>query len=374
MIKIFAIYLSFAFLALSFLQVHLVAADIPPTKISSQSKIGVIIPLTGPIANWGRSIQLGIQFSAQKIGPTAAQFVFEDEAACDATKALSAAHKLLNVDKVEMILTGCLNGTKAILPLAKRSNVLVVSLGLVDETLARDNRGYLITPSASISAEADGISKLLAADGKKKLAVIRVEDNFTEEIMSGLTRYSARDGWKLGMDERLTFSTNDFRSILLKISRTDADAVLIYAATAQTVNAMRQFKDLRISSLAVYGGYVIEADPPPAQDMVALNGVRYAAVVTPVDDELSRYLHVQNSKETFQTRVAADVMADINTALGVCEDSLTNINCLKNSFVSRTENTPAFSGGFSYDQDGLANRKVRSKVVRDGNYEWIDKN
>ncbi len=332
--------------------------------------VGVIIPLSGPMADWGHSIQLGIEFAAKQ-STSKVQYIFEDEAACDAKKALSAAQKLIELDKVSLLLTGCLNGTLSVLPVAKKADVLVVSLGLVNDALAAQNRDSLITPSASITAEADGISQLLKVDGKKKLAVVRVEDNFTEEVMRGLKEYSLRDGWELVADERLTFDTTDFRPSLLKISRQQgADSVLIYSSSEQVVTAVRQLKELNITSVAPYAGYVIEADPPPANNMELLNGVRYAAAVTPFDDELSRYLASQKSKETFQTRVAADVVPDIATAIEACPNPSNRTNCFRNSLTARTKESLAFSGSFFYNEDGMAQRVVRGKVVRDGAFHW----
>jgi ABC-type branched-subunit amino acid transport system substrate-binding protein len=333
-------------------------------------KVGVILPLSGVMAEWGRSIQLGIEFGT-KNADRQVQYIFEDEAACDAKKAVSAAQKLISIDKVSLVLTGCLNGTMAVLPIAKKADVLVVSLGLVNEELASQNRDGLITPSASITAEADGISKLLKQDGRAKLAVLRVEDNFTEEIMRGLKNYAERDGWKLVTDERLTFDTVDFRPSLLKVSKMGADAVLVYSSTEQVVSALRQMKELKIASLAPYAGYVIEADPPAAKEMEVLNGVRYAAAVTPVDDELSRHLLSLKSKETFQTRVAADLAADIGVAVKDCSQASGRSVCYRTSLTARKVETPAFSGAFSYDQNGLASREVRGKIVKDNKFEWV---
>ncbi len=338
---------------------------------SSPRKVGVIIPLSGPMAEWGQSIQIGINFQANRLGTTT-HYIFEDEAACDAKKAVTAAQKLISVDKVDILMTGCLNGTQALLPISKKADVLVVSLGLVNNDLAKENRDYLITPSASITAEADGISDLLKADGKKRLALVRVEDNFTEELTKGLLADSKQDGWELVLDERLTFNTTDFRPALLKLARHGADSVLFYTSTEQVVNAVRQFKELKIANIGIYGGYVIEADPPPANDLTILDGVKYAAAVTPVDDELSRHLALNGSKETFQTRVGADAVADVEKALLECSGVEKRSRCLRTTITSRTNSTPAFSGGFSYDDKGLASRTVRGKYVANGAYHWID--
>lgn len=337
----------------------------------AETRVGIILPLTGPMAEWGNSIRTGIEFGANKLNSTT-RYIFEDEAACNSEKALSAARKLLDIDKVSVLMTGCLNGTRAILPVSKKLNVLLVSLGLVDEATAQQERNFMVTPSASITAEADGISKLLVHDGKKKLAVIRVEDNFTEELMRGLLKDAASDGWKVLDDEKLSFTTTDFRPSLIKLSRHGIDSILIYAGTEQVVNAVRQFKELKINNIALYGGYVIEASPPPAESMQSLNGVRYVAAVTPTDDELASYLKSKGFKETFQTRVAADAVADVERGFSACDGTANSLPCLIQTIKTRNVNMPAYSGGFSYDENGIASRTVRPKTVSDGKYRWLE--
>ena len=335
------------------------------------TKVGVILPLSGPMADWGRSIQLGVEFEAKR-NRSKIHYIFEDEGACDTKKAVTAAQKLLSIDKISLLITGCLNGTGAILPLAKKTGTLMVSAGLVDEKLAIENRDTLITPSASIEAEADGISKLLKRDGKKKLAIVRVEDTFTEALANGIKKYSIRDGWEVISEEHVSFDNTDFRSVLLKISHSGADSILVYTSTEQVVFALKQLKELKLDSLATYGGYVIEADPPPANDLKVLNGIRFVAALTPVNDELSRFLAENGSKETFQTRVAADAVSDIERAAGACEGKSPLLPCLYKSITARTVSSPAFSGAFTYDENGLASRTVRAKVVQDGEYRWIE--
>lgn len=341
-----------------------IAASEVPTP-----KVGVIIPLSGPMAEWGRSIQLGIEFAREKLD-SRVEFIFEDEAACDAARALTAAQKLLHVDKVDLLMAGCLNGLKSSLPVARKAGALIVSLGLVDDDLVTRGDRFLLTPSASIEAEAQAISRLLKEDGRKRLAVLRVEDNFTEEIVDGLQRHAQGDGWELDSDERVTFGTTEFRSLLAKLATRKIDSLLMYMSTEQVVAATRQLKEQRISSLALYAGYVIEADPPPQQELSVLDGVRYAAAVTPVDDELSAYLISKESKETFQTRVAADAVTDVARAFSICAETQRTTKCLYDAITTRRVTDAAFSGGFRYDSNGLAERTIRGKVVRDGRYEW----
>ena len=85
-------------------------------------KIGVILPLTGNAAVYGLSAKEGIDLSLEDINNTGGingktiQMIYEDSQ-CDSTKAVSAAHKLINIDKVQIIIGHiCSNAAMAVVP------------------------------------------------------------------------------------------------------------------------------------------------------------------------------------------------------------------------------------------------------------------
>ncbi len=89
---------------------------------SPKLKIGVIAPLTGGVATWGRSVLTAIEV-ANSDSPHPAEINFEDEETCSPTKALSAYNFLRTVKKVDIIVASCLEGGQAIAPLAAREKV-----------------------------------------------------------------------------------------------------------------------------------------------------------------------------------------------------------------------------------------------------------
>jgi outer membrane PBP1 activator LpoA protein len=69
-------------------------------------KIGIIAPLSGAVATWGRSVQSAIEL-ANSESDNPAELFFEDEESCSSTKALSAFLSLTNQRGVDIIVGSC---------------------------------------------------------------------------------------------------------------------------------------------------------------------------------------------------------------------------------------------------------------------------
>src|SRR3989344_8762822 len=93
-------------------------------SVSEPIKIGVVAPLTGPVADYGEEIRKGI--ISANIASSSIQFVFEDDK-CDPKEAVSAFKKLTEFEKVQFIIgPACGSPQEAIVPLLKNKSILAV--------------------------------------------------------------------------------------------------------------------------------------------------------------------------------------------------------------------------------------------------------
>ncbi len=88
---------------------------------------------------------------------------------------------------VKFLMTGCLNGTKAIAPLAKRAGIPIFSAGLLDEA-SISKAPELISFSAQIGSEAFQLAAYLRAKKVKLVSVFRHDDSFTTEFFPQLKK------------------------------------------------------------------------------------------------------------------------------------------------------------------------------------------
>jgi branched-chain amino acid transport system substrate-binding protein len=117
---------------------------IAPTTVARAQdsvKIGMILAMTGPGAFYGQVMSRGAQLAVDQvnkaggIGGRRLQILIEDHKSGDADAGVTGARKLLDVDKVPVILTSYSAPTLAIQPLAVEKKVLLLNGGGVGSSL-----------------------------------------------------------------------------------------------------------------------------------------------------------------------------------------------------------------------------------------------
>lgn len=113
-------------------------------------KIGVILPLTGDAASYGKSLQKGIMVADSLLNDSGIDFeiIYEDSKA-QPQQAVSAINKLVSADKVHIIIGDMFTSTTlAIAPIAENNNILLLSpTGSANEISKGKKQVFRIYPS-----------------------------------------------------------------------------------------------------------------------------------------------------------------------------------------------------------------------------------
>ena len=127
--------------------IALALAAFAATVSAADLKVGVLVPITGPVPAFGQSVKEGAQLAidawnakggvlGQKIVP-----VIED-GQCDAAAATNAANKLINQDQVKFILGEvCSGATIPVTELAGAAKVLLLSPTATNPNVTVDKAG-----------------------------------------------------------------------------------------------------------------------------------------------------------------------------------------------------------------------------------------
>ena len=102
-------------------------------KVTGPILVGVIAPMSGPGASLGEFAKNTVDMTVEKINKEGGvngqpiQLVYEDDQ-CDPAKSVSAMQKLINVDRVKIVLeTTCSSGVISSVPIATQNGVFVFS-------------------------------------------------------------------------------------------------------------------------------------------------------------------------------------------------------------------------------------------------------
>ncbi len=216
-------------------------------------KVGVIAPLTGEVATIGVSAVKAIELAAEEFNArsktTRIQLVLED-AKCEGAISAKAANKLINVDKVEVILGGlCSAETIAAAPVAETSGVVLFS-------------GCSTAPSITglgdfvfRDAPSDAYQGVFTANymydelGKRKAAIIYSNTDWGFGITKSFSKEFERLGGQVVAVDSIEQESNDVRSQLLKANSKNPDIIYTPMYSQNQGLTAKQAKEMGIKAM-----------------------------------------------------------------------------------------------------------------------------
>ncbi len=196
-------------------------------------KIGVLLPLTGDLSVTGEKMYNGVRLAAAQL-PKNIQVVYEDDHS-DVTTGVTAANKLLSVDKVDM-LVGLYNPdeTKAVAPIAKAAGKQIFSTNFCDTSFATMDNVFCGYPGAA-GQLATAVS-MIKAKNLKKFAIVDSNSSFGIDSRDAMKAIAEQVGATVVLNDFLPNSpTRDYHTEALKVMKSGAD--VIFTATDSPTDA-----------------------------------------------------------------------------------------------------------------------------------------
>ncbi|MES2088208.1 MAG: ABC transporter substrate-binding protein [Patescibacteria group bacterium] len=213
-------------------------------------KIGVMLPLTGDAASYGEGGRNVYQLAVEEINAAGGvdgrqiELVIEDSK-CNGKDASSAAQKLINIDKVQIILGGFCSGESiAATPIAAAGKVALFSPGSSSPDLTNISP-YFFRNYPSDASQGKVLAET-AYNSKqwKKVAVIQEQTDYALGVFKSFSTSFEGFGGTIVKEETET-ANSDFRSILTKLKAANADALFIDTQTpAMSDRILKQVQDL----------------------------------------------------------------------------------------------------------------------------------
>lgn len=221
------------------------------TKTTEQSsfKVGIILPLTGDAASYGEPGEKVFRLATEEVNNSGGvdgkklELVVED-GKCNGKDATNAAQKLVNVDKVQVIIGGfCSSESLAAVPVAAQGKVAIMSIGSSSPALTG------VSPYFWRIFPSDASQGSLGAEqankrGYKKVAFLQEQLDYPLGIYKAFdARFKELGGTTI--KEEFAPATTDFRTQLTKLKAQNPDALFIDGqASPATGRILKQLKDL----------------------------------------------------------------------------------------------------------------------------------
>ncbi len=234
--------------------VGIVAIVIIAILLSSQKepttktlKIGMLLPLSGSAAQYGEQIKNGAEIYRKRLADEGRniEIIYEDNKADPAT-AISAYRKLIDIDRVDYMVSAMTRATIPLIDLVKQDKVPMI-MTLVAGDWDKAKTGYVVRfyPTARQYVRSDDENKVL--NGLSSVGVIYVNDEYGQSVFREIQKFSVEKGFKIGIAESYLPNNQDYRLLLSKIKSAGIDLIMMISSSPVELSAIsKQYKELGI--------------------------------------------------------------------------------------------------------------------------------
>jgi len=236
------------------------AALAVPGESQSPIKIGVIEPLSGPVAASGNYVRMGAEIARDwlnakgGIGGRKVDLLIEDNKS-DPKEAASAAEKLIVRDKVPAIMGAWGSSmTLAAMPKLEEYGVpMVVETSSAASITKRGNQWiFRISPPSEM--EALGLEQYVDKLGVKRVDFLAVNTDWGRGSITAFGDMLKKKGAAVGVAEYMEQSATDMNAQLTKIKATGGDTLFLTTAVEQITLVMKQAQEQRLTRKVVTTG------------------------------------------------------------------------------------------------------------------------
>lgn len=354
--------------------VPLIPAAVLPT---GPVKVGVILPLSGDAASYGTPVKNAIALAVEEInkaGGIAGQQVepIYEDGQCKGDVAATAAQKLINVDKVKIILGGgCSGETLAFTPLAEQNKVIVFSSLSSSPDISKAG-DYIFRNAPSDLEPAIQLAELVYKS-HKRIGIISEQTDYAQAFRRVFSeKYNALGG-EIVADELFKQGEKDFKTYLTKIKSKKPEAIFVDPQTGIAAGLIaKQAKELGVKA-QLYGIYwttdkdFFAAAKGAADGFIALDFVADTNNQK-VADFMAKYRAKYNEDPTFPQYAVLgyDAPYIIKEAIEKAGYDTTKIK----DFLYTIKNYNGIIGIYGFDQNGdVVGIKFKAFKIRGGKAE-----
>lgn len=199
-------------------------------KSDSIIHLGFIGPQTGDLAVYGEIEKNVTQIAVDEINKDGGingkqiQVTYEDDQ-CMGKNALSAAQKLINVDRIKILLVTCSQSVLPIAPIAEKEHALVFASYAASSAIS--NAGDYTFRNAYSNADITRVAAENVIAKYSKIAIISEVTDYAADLRDNFKKEFIQKGGVISAEENFQAGNKDFGTIVTKVLATKPEAVFI---------------------------------------------------------------------------------------------------------------------------------------------------
>ncbi len=227
-------------------------------------KIGVVQPLTGPVADSGSYVVSGVEIAVDRINANGGVCGRPIEAVVqdgknDPQESANAAELLITRDKVPVIMGAWGSSSSlAVMPVMEKHKVpLLVETSSSGKISLPETPGfnwtYRISPMSQMEADASQ-SYLVEKLGMKNVAILSVNNDWGRGAAEVFKKAIESTGGKVISEDFVEQSATDVLPQLTTIKNSGADSILITTSAGQIATMLKQYRELGMTQTVLTTG------------------------------------------------------------------------------------------------------------------------
>jgi branched-chain amino acid transport system substrate-binding protein len=223
-------------------------------------KIGVIQPLSGPVAASGNYVRMGAEIARDWINARGGvlgrpvQLLIEDNKS-DPKEAATAAEKLIVRDKVPVIMGAWGSSmTLAVMPKLEEYGVPMVVETSSAASITKRGNPWVFRISPPSEMEALGLEKYLKDLGIKKADFLAVNTDWGRGAVTAFGDLLKRSGAGVGAAEFMDQAATDMSAQLTKIRADNGDTLFLTTSVEQITLVLKQAQEQRVARKIITTG------------------------------------------------------------------------------------------------------------------------
>src|SRR2546422_9169929 len=223
-------------------------------------RIGVIEPLSGPVAASGNYIRMGAEIARDWInakggvGGRKLELLIEDNKS-DPKEAASAAEKLIVRDKVPVIMGAWGSSmTLAAMPKLEEDGVPMVVETSSAASITKRGNPWIFRISPPSEMEALGLEQYVDKLGVKRVDFLAVNTDWGRGSITAFGDMLKKKGAAVGVAEFMDQAATDMNAQITKIKATGGDTLFLTTAVEQITLVMKQAQEQRLGRKIVTTG------------------------------------------------------------------------------------------------------------------------
>ena len=238
----------------------LLGALAPAAWAQETVKVGLIQPLSGPVAASGNYVRMGAEIGRDWINGRGGvlgrqvQLLIEDNKS-DPKEAATAAEKLIVRDKVPVIVGAWGSSmTLAAMPKLEEYGVPMVVETSSAATVTKRGNPWVFRISPPSEMEAVGLEKYLKDLGIKQADFLAVNTDWGRGSIQAFGDMLKKKGVEVGAAEMMEQSATDMNAQITKIKSTGGDTLFLTTAVEQITLVLKQAQEQRLTRKVITTG------------------------------------------------------------------------------------------------------------------------